>query len=124
MGELKQVLTPISGQLSESEKKHLRLSVKQLIRGSLNGMGIRQSSPQPYTPWTGTLVPWKAQWLGAGVWELWREPRARAAADCRQTDQEEVREEMVVGNACGGKPGSHGRKVILLGHPSGVEQPP
>ena len=27
-----------------------------------------------------------------------------------------VREESVVGNACGGKPGSHGRKVILLSH--------
>ena len=56
-----------SGQLSESELKHLRLRVKQLICGSLNGMRLRQSLPQPYTPWTGTLVPWKAQWLGAGV---------------------------------------------------------
>ena len=29
---------PTSGQLSESEEKHLRLRVKQLICGSLNGM--------------------------------------------------------------------------------------
>ena len=28
----------------------------------------------------------------------------------------DVREESVVGNACGGKLGSHGRKVILLSH--------
>ena len=57
---------PILGQLSESEEKHLRLRVKQLISGSLNGMRIRQSLPQPYIPQTGTQVPWKAQQLGAG----------------------------------------------------------
>ena len=51
----------------ESEEKHLRLRVKQLISGSLNGMGIRQSLPQPYIPRTGTQVPWKVQQLGAGV---------------------------------------------------------
>ena len=39
---------PTLGQLSESEEKHLRLRVKQLICGSLNGMRIRQSLPQPY----------------------------------------------------------------------------
>ena len=32
---------PTSGQLPESEEKHLRLRVKQLIYGSLNGMSIR-----------------------------------------------------------------------------------
>ena len=58
---------PTSGQLSESEEKHLRLRVKQLICGSLNVMRIRQSLPQPYIPGTGVLVPWKAQCLGAGV---------------------------------------------------------
>ena len=31
-------LIPTPGQLSESEEKHLRLRVKQLICGSLNGM--------------------------------------------------------------------------------------
>ena len=41
---------PTSGQLSESEDKHLRLRVKQLICGSLNGMRIRQSLQQPYIP--------------------------------------------------------------------------
>ena len=48
---------PTSGQLSESEEKHLRLRVKQLICGSLNGMRIRQSMPQPYIPRTQTQAP-------------------------------------------------------------------
>ena len=42
--------------------------------------------------------------------------QGRAAVDGRQTDQGDVREETVVGNACGGKPGSHGSKAILLSH--------
>ena len=37
--------------MSESEEKHLRLRVKQLIYGSLNGMRIRQSLLQPCIPW-------------------------------------------------------------------------
>jgi len=56
---------PTSGQLSESEKKHLRLRVTQLICGSLMGMRIRQSLQQPYIPQTGMLVPWKVS-----SWEL------------------------------------------------------
>ena len=47
---------------------------------------------------------------------LWFSPRVRAAVVCRKTDGEDVREEIVVGKACGGKPGSHGSKVILLSH--------
>ena len=73
------------GQLSESEKKHLRLRVKQLIWGSLNGMRVRQTSPHPYIPWS-EMLSWKGQWLGAGVKGLWSNPRARAAVDCRETD--------------------------------------
>ena len=46
--------------LSESEEKYLRLRVKQLMCGSLNGMRIRQYLLQPYIPWTGIQVPWKA----------------------------------------------------------------
>ena len=67
MGELKQGSDHHIGKLSESEEKHLRLRVKQMICGSLNRVRIRQSLLQPYIPWTGTRVPWKAQWLGAGV---------------------------------------------------------
>ena len=55
-GELKQQ-SDSQGQLSESEEKHLRLRVKQLICGSLNEMRIRQSLPQPYISQTGTHVP-------------------------------------------------------------------
>ena len=67
VGKLKQGSDPISRQLSESEKEHLRLRGKQLISGSLNGMRIRQSLLQPYKPLTGTWVPWKGQQLVAGV---------------------------------------------------------
>ena len=34
----------------------------------------------------------------------------------------DVREETVVGNACGGKLGSHGSKAILLSHAVGMER--
>ena len=47
-------------------------------------------------------------------WEL--ELRDCGAADCRETHRGDVREGIAVGNACGGKPGSHGSKVILLSH--------
>ena len=75
-------------------------------------MRIRQFLPQPYIPWTGMQVPWKAQQPGAGVGDFVN-PRARAAVDCGEMDPGEVREETVLGNACGGKPGSHLSKVIL-----------
>ena len=41
---------------------------------------------QPYISQTGTRVPWKVQWLGAGVWGVWSDPRVRAAVDCREMD--------------------------------------
>ena len=47
---------------------------------------------------------------------MWSNPRAKAAVDLGKTDGGHVREETVVGNACGGKLGSHGRKAILLSH--------
>ena len=61
MGELKQGSDPHIGQLSESEEKHLRLRMKQLICGSLNGMRIRQPLLQPYIPRAGMQIPWKVQ---------------------------------------------------------------
>ena len=33
-----------------------------------------------------------------------------------ELDRGNVKEEIMVGNACGGKPGSHGSKAILLSH--------
>ena len=107
MGELKRGQIPIVGQLSESEEKHLRLRVKQLICGSLSGMRIRQSLSKPYICLVGTWVSWKGQQLGTEVQGLWSKPTVRAAVDCRQRDRGDVREEIVMGNACGGKPGSH-----------------
>ena len=48
----------------------------------------------------------------------------RAVVDLGETDRGDVREETVVGNASGGKPGSHVSKAIRLSHASGVEPPP
>ena len=47
----------------------------------------------------------------AGSWSLGIVERSQGEG-CRG----DVREETVVGNACGGKPGSHGSKVILVNH--------
>ena len=54
---------------------------------------------------------------------MWSNPRATAAVDSRETDQGDVREEAVMGIVCGGKPGSHGSKVILLSHMSYIMEP-
>ena len=43
----------------------------------------------------------------------------RVGVDCGETDQGDVKEKIVVGNACGGKLGSHGSKAILLSHALG-----
>ena len=40
----------------------------------------------------------------------------RAAVDCGERNLGDVKEETVMGNACGGKLGSHGSKAILLSH--------
>ena len=47
---------------------------------------------------------------------MWSNPRVRAAVDYGEADQGDVKKETVVGNACGGKLGSHGSKAILLSH--------
>ena len=52
---------------------------------------------------------------------MWSNPRARAAVVYREADRGDMREEIMVGNACGGKPGSHGNKAILLSHTYGIE---
>ena len=76
---------------------------------------MRQSLPQPYKPWTGIQVPWKVQ-----CWELeFRDCGAipgRADVYCGETNQGDVREEIVLGDACGGRLGSHGSKRKLLSH--------
>ena len=77
-------------------------------------MRIRQSLPQPYISRAGTQVSWKGQQLGAGGQGLWSNPSVRAAVDCGETDQGDVREEVMVGISYGGKPGSHGGKENYL----------
>ena len=52
---------------------------------------------------------------------MWSNPRARAAVDCRERDQGDVKEHIMLEKACGGKLGSHGSKEILLSH---AEEPP
>ena len=47
---------------------------------------------------------------------MWSNPRGRSGVDCGETARRDVREETVVRNACGGKPGSHDGKTILLSH--------
>ena len=42
--------------------------------------------------------------------------QGKAAVNCGEKDQGDVSKEIVVGNAYGGKPGSHGNKAILLSH--------
>jgi len=41
-----------------------------------------------------------------------------------RADQGDVWEETVVGNACGGEPGSHGSKAILLSHAKELDTSP
>ena len=47
---------------------------------------------------------------------MWSNPRERAAVDCREMDQGDVKEDIMLENACGAELGSHGSKVILLIH--------
>ena len=47
---------------------------------------------------------------------MWSNCRVRAAVDCREMYGGDVREEIMVGNVCGEKQGSHGSKAILLSH--------
>ena len=102
--------------MSESEEKHLRLRVKQLICGNLSGTENQTviaaaicTLDSDTSPLEGTVA--RSRSLG-----LWSNFRARAAVDCGEMDRGDVREETVVGNACGGKPGSQGSKVMLLSH--------
>ena len=105
---------PTSGQLSDSEDKRFILTVEQLSCGGLNGMRIRACRSHTH-PGQGH----RSAGRGSGwSWSLgmWSNPRVRAAADCGETDRGGVREEIVGGDACGGKPGSRGSKAILLSH--------
>ena len=47
---------------------------------------------------------------------IWSNPRVMVAVDCGEMDQADVREEIVVGYPCGGKPASYGSKAIVMSH--------
>ena len=116
--------SPTSGQLSESEEKHLRLRVKQLICGSLNRMRIRQSLLQPYIPRTG-----RRSSIRSSSWELkFGDCGAIPGRGLLLTSERRIKRmsgRRLVGNTCGGKPGSHGGKArILLSHAQRVEPSP
>ena len=104
------------GQLSESEEKCLRLRVKQLICGSLNGIRIKTVLAAAIHTWhRDTNQPegraaggWSLgiveQSQGEGCCGLWRDGlRGGEEGDCD-------------GKCLWRKAGSHGSKVILLGH--------
>ena len=66
---------PTSGQLSESEEKHLRLRVKQLICGSLNGMRIspcRNHTHRRQERWSpGRRSGWELEFRDCGAIPGW-----------------------------------------------------
>ena len=95
----------------------MRLRVKQLICDSLNGIIITQKilATAIHTPVrdVGPLEGTAAGGWSAGIVE---ESRVRSVVDGGEMALGDMREETVVGNACGGKPGSLGSKAILLSH--------
>ena len=73
-------------------------------------------------PRTGTQFPWKFSGRELEFRDSGEIPgRGLLLTEERQRD---VMEETVAGNTCGGKPGSHGSKGILLSHAEGVEPSP
>ena len=96
------------------QRRNLRLRVKQLTCDSLNGMVIIQTIAatavhtldRDVGPLEGTV----AGNCSIGIVE---QSQGEFGVDCRKMAKGDVREEIVVVNACGGKPGSHGGKAIL-----------
>ena len=89
--------------------------MKQLVCDSLNGMRVTQTilATAIHTPVrdVGPLEGTAAGSWSVGIVEGSRE---RSAVDGGETARGDTRKETVVGNACGGKPGRLGGKVILL----------
>ena len=93
----------------------MRLRVKQLICDSLNGMRITQKilATAIHTP-VRDMCPLEGTAAGGWSAEIVEESRVRSVVDGGEMALGDTWEEIVVGNACGGKPGSLGGKVILL----------
>ena len=106
-----------SGKLFGTEGKHLTLSDSEAadlwhfewsenhtIRASALHTPARDSSPLKHSV--------------AGSWSI---EIGKQGEDCCWHAQGDIREEIVAGNAFGGKPGSHGGRAILLSHTQRVE---
>ena len=61
-------------------------------------------------------VPWNVWQIGSRIQGLESNPRERFAVYYGEMARGDMKEETAVGNDCGGKPGSHGGKAILLSH--------
>ena len=113
---------PTSRKIFGAEEKHLRLLGSEAAdqwqscwienhRDSLccnyTYRGQRCKSPRKRNSWELECRDWRAN------------PRVRSAVGCREMSQGDMKEEIMVGNDCVGKPGSHEGKVILLSHVQG-----
>ena len=116
MGELKQgsdshigTITRVRGETLKAESETADLLQPKWNENQTVLVAAIQTLDRDAGPLEGTA---------AGSWSLGivEQSQARAAVDCRETDRGDVREEIVVGNACGRKPGSQGNKAILLSH--------
>ena len=103
-------------QLSESEEKHFKAESETADLWQPKWNENQTALDAAIQTLDRNAGPLKSQQLGAGVYGLLSNPRVRAAVGCGEMDQGDVREETVVGNACGGNPSSHGSKVTLLSH--------
>ena len=106
-------------------EKHLRLRVKQLICESLNGMRITETILaaaicSPGRGMQGRKSPGRCR---AGSWSAGIVERfgVSSAVDCGGEARGDVREEVAVGHACAGHPGSRGGRAILQSHSQAVE---
>ena len=90
--------------------------MKQLICDSLNGVRITQTilATAIYTP-VEDVGPLEG--IASGRWSagIVEESRVRSAVDGGEMGGEDMREEIVAGNACGGKPGCLGGKAESVG---------
>ena len=92
--------------------------MKQLVCDSLNGMRVTQTilATAIHTPVRDVRDVGPLEGTAAGSWSVGivEGSRERSAVDGGEMARGDTRKETVVGNACGGKPGRLGGKVILL----------
>ena len=93
----------------------MKLRVKQLICDSPNGMIVIQTIAATAIHTLGRDVgPLEGTVAGNYSIGIVEQSQGEFSVDCGEMAKGDVREEIVVGNACEGKPCSHGGKAILL----------